>query len=35
VSLCESCDLPSVEMSVDRGEVQCCGLSKGWNDGDG
>jgi hypothetical protein len=28
-------DLPSIAMSVDRGEDQCCGLSNGWNCGDG
>jgi hypothetical protein len=31
----ESVDLPSVEMLVDRGKVRCCGLSMGWNGGDG
>jgi hypothetical protein len=30
----ESVGLPSVEMRVDHGEGQCCGLNKGWNDGD-
>jgi hypothetical protein len=27
--------LPSVKMRVDRGEDRCCGLSNGWNGGDG
>jgi hypothetical protein len=31
----ESVGLPSVMMSSDRGEVQCCGLSKVRNGGDG
>jgi hypothetical protein len=31
----ESAGLPSIVMCGDRGEVQCCGLSKVWNCGDG
>jgi hypothetical protein len=31
----KSVGLPSVVMWGDRGEVQCCGLSKVWNGGDG
>jgi hypothetical protein len=31
----ESAGLPSIVMCGDRGEVQCCGLSKVWNGGDG
>jgi hypothetical protein len=31
----ESVGLPSNVMWGDRGEVQCCGLSKVWNGGDG
>jgi hypothetical protein len=27
--------LSSVEMCFDRGEDRCCGLSNGWNGGDG
>jgi hypothetical protein len=27
--------LPSIEMLFDRGEDRCCGLSNGWNGGDG
>jgi hypothetical protein len=27
--------LPSVDMSCDHGEDRCCGLSIGWNCGDG
>jgi hypothetical protein len=35
VSSVESVGLPSVVMRGDRGEVQCCGLSKVWNGGEG
>jgi hypothetical protein len=28
-------DLPSIVMWGDRGEDHCCGLSIGWNGGDG
>jgi hypothetical protein len=31
----ESVGLPSIMMRVDHAEVQCCGLSKGWNGGHG
>jgi hypothetical protein len=30
-----SAGLPSVVMRVDHGNIQCCTLSKVWNDGDG
>jgi hypothetical protein len=35
VALWECCCLPSVEMRVERGEDRYCGLSNGWNGGDG
>jgi hypothetical protein len=31
----ESVGPPSIEMWGDRGEDHCCGLSMGWNGGDG
>jgi hypothetical protein len=31
----EGVGLPSIMMRGDRGEVQCCGLSKVWNGEDG
>jgi hypothetical protein len=31
----ENVGLPSVVMGGDRGEIQCCGLSKVWNGGEG
>jgi hypothetical protein len=31
----ESIGLPSVVMWCGRGEIQCCGLSKVWNGGEG
>jgi hypothetical protein len=31
----ESVGLPSVMMLGDRGEIQCCCLSKVWNGGEG
>jgi hypothetical protein len=31
----ESIGLPSFMMSGDCGEDRCCGLSMGWNGGDG
>jgi hypothetical protein len=30
----ESVGLPLIVMCGDRGEVQCCGLSKDWNGGE-
>jgi hypothetical protein len=35
VLVLSSVGLPSIVMCGDRGEDRCCGLSIGWNGGDG